>query len=786
MRTYDRARAALEGDGVLVLAIENHLGLKYLNGAREDHTGRLFEGIQGYPDTSTPVTFSARELMALLSTSGFVSAELLLPFPDYKLARTILLPARCTEAHHIHNWVDAPAPDRGSQRGPLHFNETLATREVARAGLLGDLANSFLIVAFAGDRGASEGALGLELGWAARHYSLDRRAGLRKRVTLAPRCATSRSMTRPRARPRARRSAPRSACATNPGAGGVAGDLVLLEVLATVAREGVGDGFAGRVHRHHSGCSIAATASAVTVRADALDVVVEPRHHRGRVGADRRRVADGGLAAVDFVLWRMLHHFALRHASQLPAGAASDALAFPAQWLRAAGASVTADALARFAELDRALQHGIATGAPLDAGSRELAAVRALTEMPRGFSVVASAEEISADPELLAAYARHFAAGDDATLVLYAPGADEAALVNVLERAMTAAGLGDGAPDMLLFAPPDGGPTAEAGLAHDASALLSRRDPSGPFAGLPRSRRRGRGPAARPRRVPLGDLGLKLPAGMPIPGTCPVPSCPALAIVPTFLRSQEELDVVLRGLVSLRHTAPDATVLVVDDHSPAEDLARLLELAADELGAAFVRADANAGFATTVNVGLELALANGMDAVLVNADVEFPEAGWLDRMRARTDTAGRPAAVVGARLLYPNGLLQHAGIFFSALARGFGHRFQGGPADLPEALVPARCPVTAALQLVRLETLATVGLYDASFGLAFEDVDYCLRVFEAGLECIYEPTVLAIHHEQYFRGKRSKRTDELHQRSNELLLEKYAATDMGPWTPAAL
>ena len=57
-------------------------------------------------------------------------------------------------------------------------------------------------------------------------------------------------------------------------------------------------------------------------------------------------------------------------------------------------------------------------------------------------------------------------------------------------------------------------------------------------------------------------------------------------------------------------------------------------------------------------------------------------------MRARTDTQGRPAAVVGARLLYPNGLLQHAGVYFSRLNRGFAHRFNHGPGDLPEAQLP--------------------------------------------------------------------------------------------------
>ncbi|MGH2969788.1 MAG: glycosyltransferase family 2 protein, partial [Solirubrobacteraceae bacterium] len=261
---------------------------------------------------------------------------------------------------------------------------------------------------------------------------------------------------------------------------------------------------------------------------------------------------------------------------------------------------------------------------------------------------------------------------------------------------------------------------------------------------------------------------------------------PTLAIVPVYLRSEPELDVLLKCLVSLQATAPGAQVLVIDDHSPAAQLAQLAEAAADELGQAFVRKDANSGFASTVNVGLEVARAHELDAVLVNADIEFTQSGWLDLMRARTDSLGRPAAVVGARLLYPNGLLQHAGVYFSRLNRGFAHRFNHGPGDLAEALLPCRCPVTAALQLIRLETLVRIGIYDDSFGLAHEDMDYCLRVFEAGLECIYEPAATALHHESLFRGKTTARIAELHRRSAARLLEKHGGTDMTPWTPAVL
>jgi len=261
---------------------------------------------------------------------------------------------------------------------------------------------------------------------------------------------------------------------------------------------------------------------------------------------------------------------------------------------------------------------------------------------------------------------------------------------------------------------------------------------------------------------------------------------PTLAIVPTFLREEAEIEVLLHCLVSLKSTAPDVHVVLVDDHSPEPALAGLAEQAAAELGAGFVRKDENTGFAATVNVGLIYARQEGMDAVLVNADMEFTQPGWLDLMRARRDTKDRPAAVVGARLLYPNGLLQHAGVYFSVIRREFAHRFQYGPGDLPEAQLPCLCPVTGALQLIRHETLATVGVYDEGFGLGHEDMDFCLRTFAAGLECVYEPSATAIHHESLFRGKRSAAIAEMARRSALHLRTKHGTTDMTPWIPVTL
>ena len=264
-----------------------------------------------------------------------------------------------------------------------------------------------------------------------------------------------------------------------------------------------------------------------------------------------------------------------------------------------------------------------------------------------------------------------------------------------------------------------------------------------------------------------------------------VPSAP-LCVIPSFLRTEGDLDLLVRCLVSLWSTAPQADVIVVDDGSPERSLLVPLAAAIEELGYELVAKDENEGFARTVNVGLRRALEAGRDAVLVNADIEFHEAGWLERMLARTDTQGRPAAVVGARLLYPNGTIQHAGCFLSVRTRGFWHRCQFAPANLPEALSPVRCPVTGALQLIRHTTLEQLGLYDEEFRMTYEDIDYCLRVFEAGLDCIYEPTVCAVHHESMFRGRKDARIEEWEAAALERLGTKWAGADLGQYTTPIL
>jgi SAM-dependent methyltransferase len=82
---------ALAARGVLVLAIENQLGLKYLLGGAEDHLGKPWVGLADYPgDTAAPRTWTRAALAGLLADAGLTAQRWLLPYPDYKLPKVVL------------------------------------------------------------------------------------------------------------------------------------------------------------------------------------------------------------------------------------------------------------------------------------------------------------------------------------------------------------------------------------------------------------------------------------------------------------------------------------------------------------------------------------------------------------------------------------------------------------------------------------------------------------------------------------------------------------------------
>lgn len=142
----ERVRGLLKPDGVLFIAIENQLGLKYFAGAPEDHINRAMYGIEGRYRGNEPQTFGRGVLAGLLKSAGYDHAQWLAPVPDYKLPASIV-----TEAGAVCERFDtaafaAQAAHTDPQLPPhTNFSLALAWPEVFRNDLGLELANAFLI-----------------------------------------------------------------------------------------------------------------------------------------------------------------------------------------------------------------------------------------------------------------------------------------------------------------------------------------------------------------------------------------------------------------------------------------------------------------------------------------------------------------------------------------------------------------------------------------------------------------------------------------------------------------
>ena len=138
-----KCKSFLKPDGALVIAIENRLGLEYLSGKTDDHTGKFFDGITDYPVSNGTKTFSRLELKNMLSACGLVEQKFFYPYPDYKFPRFLHSDDMLPTAEEITNFPDVFYDMDRIQLFPLKR----AFPTIVNAGLYQDLANSFLIVA---------------------------------------------------------------------------------------------------------------------------------------------------------------------------------------------------------------------------------------------------------------------------------------------------------------------------------------------------------------------------------------------------------------------------------------------------------------------------------------------------------------------------------------------------------------------------------------------------------------------------------------------------------------
>jgi O-antigen biosynthesis protein len=237
----------------------------------------------------------------------------------------------------------------------------------------------------------------------------------------------------------------------------------------------------------------------------------------------------------------------------------------------------------------------------------------------------------------------------------------------------------------------------------------------------------------------------------------PSPAPRVSLLIPT----RDRVDLLRPCIDSLRERTdyPDLEILVVDNGStdPAT-LQYFRRLARDER----VRVLPYAGpFNFSAINNFAAREATGSVLGLINNDIETIHPDWLAEM---TSQALRPEiGAVGAKLLYPSDLVQHAGVVIGlgGLA-GHAHRFY--PAEHPGQIGRLQAAqffaaVTAACLVVERRKFDEVeGLNEEAFPVAFNDVDFCLRLYERGYRNLYTPYARLYHKESASRASdRSRR-----------------------------
>jgi GT2 family glycosyltransferase len=244
----------------------------------------------------------------------------------------------------------------------------------------------------------------------------------------------------------------------------------------------------------------------------------------------------------------------------------------------------------------------------------------------------------------------------------------------------------------------------------------------------------------RSRPQPQMLTGLVLPNG----------ELPLVTIIIPTRNRVDLLQTCLKGVADTDY--PNIEILVVDNDS--DDPATLAFLAGLNPKGSRVLTHGGAFNYSAIN-NRAAKEARGELLCLLNNDIEMIEPGWLGAMVMQA--LRKDVGAVGARLLYPDGRIQHAGVVIGmGNAAGHAHRLLDPEEEgyfRRHALPQFTSAVTAACLVVKRERfLAVGGLNEDDFAVAFNDVDLCMRLNQRGWQSFYEPRATLIHHESVSRG----------------------------------
>jgi O-antigen biosynthesis protein len=234
-------------------------------------------------------------------------------------------------------------------------------------------------------------------------------------------------------------------------------------------------------------------------------------------------------------------------------------------------------------------------------------------------------------------------------------------------------------------------------------------------------------------------------------------SMPRVAVIVPTRNGLEYLRRCIESM--LRNTTyPNYRIVVVDNQSDDPQVHAYFDALRESGSADIIAFDEPFNFSRLNNVAARSTDSDFL--IFLNNDTEIISPGWIEEL---VSLAQRPGVgAVGAMLYYPNDTIQHAGILLGVGAdRIAGHAYhlkpRGYPGDKCRArLVQEVSAVTAACLAIKRDRFESVGGFDETLAVAFNDVDFCLRLMEGGYHNLWTPNAELYHFESITRGSDMK------------------------------
>ena len=225
-------------------------------------------------------------------------------------------------------------------------------------------------------------------------------------------------------------------------------------------------------------------------------------------------------------------------------------------------------------------------------------------------------------------------------------------------------------------------------------------------------------------------------------------------LVSVIIPNKDHIDDLSRCLDSIRNKTdyPSYEIIIVENNSTEKATFEYYKSLESDKRIKVVKYEGGFNFSAINNYGSSFA--NGDFFLLLNNDTEVINSGWMSEMVGIC--MRKDVGIVGAKLYYPDGTIQHAGAIIG-IGGVAGHAFKYFPHAHPGTadrllLCQDYSAVTAACMMVKKDAFEKVNGLSEELAVAFNDIDFCLKVGKAGYRIVFTPFAELTHYESKSRG----------------------------------